>query len=352
MAVITSRRTRRLRCRRPPHRQSRSAPFLFGVVDARLGGLLERGPEQVPPGPEGVALTLIEDMAGWGGEGQIVHLSDEGDGLLDDVALSVGTVVERPGRHRKSSVIGGSGGITESGAYFQWHTRHRLACGDATDPNVIDRATGGRIADLLLTDPPYNVAYEGKTDTKMTLANDDLGDGYHAFLTNALTASVSQLRPGAAFYLWHADTHGLVVRQAAAAAGLATRQVLVWAKSAFALGHADYHWQHEPGLYGWAGGAAHTWLGGRDQATLLAFDRPARNGDHPTMKPVALFEKLIDNSCPKGGLVLDPFAGSGTTVIAAEQSGRTSAVIDLDPAFCDVVRRWETMTGKTAARAE
>ena len=230
--------------------------------------------------------------------------------------------------------------------------RHRLTCGDATDPAVIDRATGGRIADLLLTDPPYNVAYQGKTDAKMTLANDDLGDGYHAFLTNALTASATRLRPGAGFYLWHADTHGLVVRQAAAAAGLAVRQVLVWAKSAFALGHADYHWQHEPCLYGWAGGAAHTWLGGRDQATLLAFDRPARNADHPTMKPVALFEKLIENSCPRGGLVLDPFAGSGTTVIAAEQSGRSAAVIDLDPAFCDVVvRRWELTSGRTAERA-
>ena len=230
--------------------------------------------------------------------------------------------------------------------------RHRLLCGDATEPAVLARVLDGRSADLLLTDPPYNVAYTGKTADRLTLANDALDDrDYRTFLTTALTTAVAHLPPGAGFYIWHADTYGLTVRLAAADAGLTVRQVLVWAKSAFALGRQDYHWQHEPCLYGWRDGAAHNWLGGRDQSTLLAYDRPARNADHPTTKPTALFEQLIANSCPPGGVVLDPFAGSGTTVLAAETQGRTAAVVELDPRYADViVRRYEQFTGQQAER--
>lgn len=186
----------------------------------------------------------------------------------------------------------------------------------------------------------------------MTIANDDQDEAnYRKFLASALAAAARHLAPGAAFYLWHADLHGLTTRLAAADAGLTIRQVLVWAKSAFALGRADYHWQHEPCIYGWADGAAHTWLGGRDQATVLNFDKPARNAEHPTMKPVALFAKLIENSCPRGGRVLDPFAGSGTTALACEQTGRTAAVVELDPKFCDVaVARFEKVTGQSTER--
>ena len=229
---------------------------------------------------------------------------------------------------------------------------HRLVCGDAADPAAYARLLEGRPADLLLTGPPYNVAYAGKTAAALTVANDDMdADAYRLFLARCLAAAIGVVRPGGGFYVWHADLHGLAVRLACDAAGLAVRQCLVWAKSAFTLGRQDYHWRHEPCLYGWKEGAAHAWLGDRAQSTVLEFDRPAKNGEHPTMKPVALFEFLTRNSCPEGGTVLDPFSGSGTTLIAAETTGRRAALLELDPRYCDViVRRWEQFTGRTAER--
>ena len=229
---------------------------------------------------------------------------------------------------------------------------HRLACGDAADPAAYAQVLGGDRADLLLTDPPYGVSYVGGTADALTITNDDLApEDYDPFLASTLGAAAACLKPGAAFYVWHADLHGGLVRRAAERAGLPLRQVLVWVKSAFALGRADYHWQHEPCLYGWAPGAAHRWHGGRAQGTTLCFDRPARNADHPTTKPVALFRHLVENSCPAGGVVLDPFAGSGTTLVAAHACGRRAALLELDPRYCDViVKRFEALTGLTATR--
>ncbi len=216
--------------------------------------------------------------------------------------------------------------------------RHRVLCGDATSEVDVARVLGGELADLLLTDPPYNVAYEGGTADRLTIANDDLpAEDFQEFLTAALSAAAAHLRPGAGFYVWHADVRGLPVRQATAAAGLQVRQCLVWVKPALVLGRQDYQWRHEPCLYGWADGAAHTWLGDRAQTTVLEFDKPARNADHPTMKPVALFQALVANSCPKGGVVLEPFGGSGTTLVAAEQAGRAARLLELDPKYCDVI---------------
>ncbi len=230
--------------------------------------------------------------------------------------------------------------------------RHRLLCGDATNPEHIARLLDSATADLLLTDPPYGVAYVGKTADALTIANDTLtGADYRAFLVRALGAVAPHLAPGAAFYLWHADSEGFAVRGACADVGLTVRQCLVWVKSTFALGRQDYHWKHEPCLYGWADGAAHTWLSDRTQTTVLEFDKPARNAEHPTMKPVELFAYLIGNSCPRGGLVLDPFGGSGTTLVAAEQTGRTACLLELDPKYADVIiQRFETLTGKKAER--
>ena len=229
---------------------------------------------------------------------------------------------------------------------------HRLVCGDAGDPGCYARLLDGSPADLLLTDPPYNVAYAGKTAAALTIANDDMdAEAYRAFLAECLAAAMAVLKPGGGFYVWHADLHGLPVRLACADAGLQVRQCLVWAKSAFTLGRQDYHWRHEPCLYGWRDGAAHECLGDRAQSTVLEFDRPARNGEHPTMKPVALFESLVRNSCPEGGTVLDPFAGSGTALVAAEATGRRAALLELDPRYCDViVRRWEPFTERAAER--
>jgi DNA modification methylase len=195
----------------------------------------------------------------------------------------------------------------------------------------------GQPADLVLPDPPYNVACEGGTADRLTIANDDLPvEEYREFLTTALSAAAAHLRPGGGFYVWHADTYGLPVRQAASSAGLRVRQCLVWVKPALVLGRQDYQWRHEPCLYGWADGAAHTWLGDRTHTTVPEFDKPTRSTDHPTMKPVALFGALVANSCPAGGVVLDPFGGSGTT-LAAEQAGCRARLVELDPRYCDVV---------------
>ncbi|AMV25251.1 DNA adenine methyltransferase YhdJ [Gemmata sp. SH-PL17] len=230
--------------------------------------------------------------------------------------------------------------------------RHRLLCGDATKPDDLARLLPDGPAHTLLTDPPYNVAYSGKTADALTIANDDMSaEQYRTFLASALGTALRHLSPGGAFYVWHADLAGLDVRLACASAGLTVRQCLVWVKSALVLGRQDYQWRHEPCLYGWADGAPHTWLSDRAQTTVLEFDKPARNADHPTPKPVALFEYLLQNSCPKGGVVLDPFAGSGTTLVAAEQTGRTAALVELDPRYCDViVSRFESRTGKSAER--
>jgi site-specific DNA-methyltransferase (adenine-specific) len=230
--------------------------------------------------------------------------------------------------------------------------RHRLLCGDATKPEDLARLLPEGRADLLLTDPPYNVGYAGKTADALTIANDDMDPAaYRTFLTNALTTAGRHLRPGGAFYLWHADSVGLDVRLSCAGAGLRVRQCLVWVKSGMVLGRQDYQWRHEPCLYGWADGAAHTWLSDRSQTTVLEFDKPARNTEHPTTKPVDLFAYLIGNSCPPGGLVIDPFGGSGTTLIAAERTGRAAALVELDPRYADVVvTRFEKITGHKAER--
>ncbi len=230
--------------------------------------------------------------------------------------------------------------------------RHRLLCGDATKHEDLARLLPSGKADLLLTDPPYNVGYEGKTKDALTIANDDLDPAaYRAFLTGALATAGKHLRPGGGFYLWHADLMGLDVRISCAGAGLRVRQCLVWVKSVLVPGRQDYQWKHEPCLYGWAEGAAHTWLSDRAQTTVLEFDKPARNADHPTTKPVDLFAYLIANSCTPDGLVLDPFAGSGTALVAAEQTGRRAALVELDPRYCDVVvARFEAVTGQKAQR--
>jgi site-specific DNA-methyltransferase (adenine-specific) len=225
--------------------------------------------------------------------------------------------------------------------------RHRLVCGDAKDPVAVTLALDGSPADLLLTDPPYNVAYEGGTSEHLTIANDAMTDGdYRGFLATSFGTAFEHLAPGSSFYVWHADVNGLTTRLAAADAGMTVRQVLVWAKPSLVLGRCDYHWRHEPCLYGWKDGAAHTWLGDRTQTTVLEYAKPARSGEHPTMKPVELFAALIRNSCPAGGRVLDPFGGSGTALIAAEQEGRGASLIELDPRYCDVIlSRFTALTG-------
>jgi site-specific DNA-methyltransferase (adenine-specific) len=157
------------------------------------------------------------------------------------------------------------------------------------------------------------------------------------------------MKPGAVFYIWHADSEGFNFRGACRDAGWTIRQCLIWRKNHMVMGRQDYHWQHEPCLYGWKEGAGHLWASDRKQTTILNFDRPSRNGEHPTMKPVALFEYQMLNNTKGGDIVLDSFGGSGTTLIAAEKNGRIARIMELDPKYVDViVKRWENFTGQKA----
>ena len=228
--------------------------------------------------------------------------------------------------------------------------KHRLLCGDSTSIADLERLCDGQPVDMWLTDPPYNVAYEGKTKDALTIQNDEMGDDqFRQFLRDAYTAADAVMKPGAVFYIWHADSEGYNFRGAAKDAGWAVRQCLIWKKSSLVMGRQDYHWQHEPCLYGWKEGAGHLWASDRKQTTILEFDKPARNGEHPTMKPVALFEYQLLNNTTGGDLVLDSFGGSGTTLIAAEKHGRVARLMELDPKYCDViVTRWQEFTGKEA----
>lgn len=174
-------------------------------------------------------------------------------------------------------------------------------------------------------------------------------DSFRNFLCKAFTAADTVLRPGAVFYIWHADSEGYNFRGACFDIGWKVRECLVWNKNSMVLGRQDYQWKHEPCLYGWKDGASHLWASDRKQVTVLDFDRPTRSAEHPTMKPVNLFAYQITNNTHQGDKVLDSFGGSGTTLIACEQLGRKAFLCELDPHYCDVIiQRWENLTGKQA----
>lgn len=266
---------------------------------------------------------------------------------------------------------------------------HRLMCGDSTDKDQIQALVNARPVDVWLTDPPYNVDYEGGTGLK--IENDNMPDAeFRSFLVDAFRAAELALRPGAAFYIWHADSEGFNFRGACRDVGLQVRQCLIWNKNSLVLGRQDYQWKHEPCLYGWKSGAAHSWYGRRDKTTVQDVNDPAISLDedgslvvslgetalrvtgqdveietlttsvfyeekpaasrlHPTMKPVALYTRQIEYSTVAGDIVLDSFGGSGTTVIACEKLRRCARVMEFDPKYCDVIiKRWEDFTGKKA----
>ena len=231
---------------------------------------------------------------------------------------------------------------------------HRLMCGDSTSPADVERLMNGEKAHLFLTDPPYNVAYEGATKDKLTIQNDDMSDSeFHEFLHAAFENANNAMRDGAAFYIWHADSEGFNFRSACKGTGWKIRQCLIWVKNTIVLGRQDYQWKHEPCLYGWKEGAAHYFIDDRTQSTVWEFNKPARNGEHPTMKPVELMAKAINNSSRRENIVLDLFGGSGSTLIACEQLERRCYTMELDPKYCDVIiKRWEAFTGETAVKIE
>lgn len=233
---------------------------------------------------------------------------------------------------------------------------HRVMCGDSTSTDHMAQLAQGALVDMWLTDPPYNVAVQGgnhgdpERKNGKRIMNDQMGDEqFRQFLRDAYTAADTVMKPGAVFYIWHADLEGYNFRGACRDANWKVRQCLVWRKNSMVMGRQDYHWQHEPCLYGWKEGASHLWASDRKQTTILDFDRPSRSEDHPTMKPVALFEYQMLNNTKGGDIVLDSFGGSGTTLIAAEKNGRIARLMELDPKYVDVIiKRWQDFTGKRA----
>jgi len=230
---------------------------------------------------------------------------------------------------------------------------HRLMCGDSTSIEAVEKLTDG-LVDILVTDPPYNVNYEGATKDKLKIMNDSMDDEqFRQFLRDAFVAADAVMKQGAVYYIWHADSEGYNFRGACRDAGWKVRQTLIWAKDSMVMGRQDYHWKHEPCLYGWKEGAAHLWAADRKQTTIIECTKPRVNDIHPTMKPVELMEYQILNNTKGQDVVLDLFGGSGSTLIACEKTGRKARLMELDPKYCDViVKRWEEFTGKTAELSE
>lgn len=265
---------------------------------------------------------------------------------------------------------------------------HRLGCGDSTNPDALERVMAEGKADLVWTDPPYNIAYEGKAGK---IKNDDMTDeAFVEFLSDALLATFGSMKPGAPIYVAHAHSEAAAFTTAFKAAGFKFSAPLVWAKDSLVLGRADYQWQHEAILYGWRPGAPHRWYGGRKETTVVQLEgsvftmnedgsltvrvgqesliirgtdftaqpveptvlrvaKPKKSAEHPTMKPVELIARMLKNSTRQGDVVLDPFGGSGSTMICCEMMDRVARLNELDPKFCDViVRRWQDFTGREA----
>jgi DNA modification methylase len=233
---------------------------------------------------------------------------------------------------------------------------HRLLCGDATVLGDVERVLGGQLADMTFCDPPYNVDYANTPKDKLRgkhrpILNDALGDGFEALLHDACVNILSVTKGACYICMSSSELHRL--QRAFVTAGGKWSTFVIWAKNTFTLGRADYQRQYEPILYGWNEGSDHYWCGARDQGDVWFFDKPVRNDLHPTMKPVALVERAIRNSSKSWDVVLDPFGGSGSTLIACEKAGRQARLVELDPKYCDViVQRWQDWTGAMAVLEE
>lgn len=330
---------------------------------------------------EEILAQELSDLQELGFELDVIGFSDEELALLDPNASGGATdpdEVPEPG----PSPVSRLGDVWILG-------RHRVTCGDSTSLEDIERVMGGVMADAMWSDPPYNVNYEGSAGK---IENDHMeADQFAAFLLDAFVAAFAVMKPGAAAYIAHADTEGLAFRASFKSAGFKLSGCLIWRKNSLVLGRSDYQWQHEPILYGWKPGAAHRWFGGRksttireldsgsvfginsdgtvtvrvgDQAlivsgtdlqveavepTVIECEKPKASAEHPTMKPVALIEKMLRNSTRRGDIVLDMFGGSGSTLICCEMMERHARLVELDPKFVDViVKRWQDFTEQAA----
>ena len=223
---------------------------------------------------------------------------------------------------------------------------HRLICGDSTKEDTYTRLMDGKKANLVVTDPPYNVNYEGSAGK---IKNDNLeNDKFYQFLLDAFQNTEKAMADDASIYVFHADTEGLNFRKAFADAGFYLSGTCIWKKQSLVLGRSPYQWQHEPVLFGWKKNGKHKWYSDRKQTTIWEFDKPKKNGDHPTMKPVPLIAYPIKNSSIANCIVLDPFGGSGSTLIACEQTNRICCTSELDEKYCDViVKRYIEQVGTT-----
>lgn len=261
--------------------------------------------------------------------------------------------------------------------------RHRLMCGDSTSAGDMKELVNGEKIDLYVTDPPYNVAYEGKTEEAMTIQNDSMDDAsFRKFLRDAFEVAVQHLKPGGAFYIWHADSEGLNFRAAVKETGWLLKQNLVWVKNSIVLGRQDYQWKHEPCLYGWKDGASHYFIDNCSLATVIEEDeenlkemtkgelisyiktmqensptsifyedKPVRSDIHPTMKPLKLIARCVLNSSKKGERVLDSFNGGGSTLMVCEKTERIYYGMELDPVYVErTIKRWEEETGLKAEK--
>lgn len=265
-------------------------------------------------------------------ESEIADLfaGDEGDVKEDDFDVN-GELEKTP--------------VTKSGDLWLLGN-HRLICGDSTREETYTFLMDGRKANLVVTDPPYNVNYEGSAGK---IKNDNMeNDKFYQFLLDAFTNMEKAMADDASIYVFHADTEGLNFRKAFADAGFYLSGTCIWKKQSLVLGRSPYQWQHEPVLFGWKKKGKHQWYTGRKESTIWEFDKPKKNGDHPTMKPVPLVAYPIKNSSMSNCIVLDPFGGSGSTLIACEQTNRVCHTIELDEKFCDViVKRFIEQAGTT-----
>lgn len=221
----------------------------------------------------------------------------------------------------------------------------RLMCGDCRSKTDVSALMNGQYADLLVTDPPYNVAYQGATEDELTIQNDSMeNDLFATFLRQVFTVMFSILKPGGAYYVFHADSEGENFRASLRKVGFKISQCCVWVKNSMVMGRQDYQWQHEPCLYGWKPGAGHFWNSDRKQTTVWNFDKPQRNAIHPTMKPIALMAYPICNSSLPGQIVADFFSGSGSTLLACQQTDRICCAMEIDPRYVSAtVSRYRAM---------
>lgn len=332
-----------------------------------------------------LAHNKTAELSGWDFDVLAAELKDLSDFDMSQFGFDMAAVGEEEGEIQDDNFVEElpKSATTRLGDIFKMGG-HYLICGDSTKEETIKNLLQGQQVDLLVTDPPYNVDYVGKTKDALKIENDKKTDGdFHKLLVDAFKAADQVMRPGAAFYIWHADSEGFNFRGACREIGWQVRQCLIWNKNTFVLGRQDYQWKHEPCLYGWKDGAAHYFVDDRTQSTVfedtghdidhmkkdemkallkeifedkisttvIEEDKPSRSAEHPTMKPIKLLARQIKNSSKKGENVLDIFGGSGSTLITCEQIGRHCFTVELDPKYCDVIiKRWEDFTGQQAEK--